>query len=85
MHVVIWRVSDNACSLPNEYLYKLIHPSGYVSDFSIRSATFEGAPNVFPITMMYSQTHHNCSRWSPVPFIRDSSYSNRLPECPCVV
>jgi len=46
------------------------------------SQVLPGAPKVLSGTPRYSQTYHNHSHGTPVPVIRDSSYSEGRPECP---
>ena len=52
--VDIQRVSDNACSPPNEYLYEPRHLLEFVCDFRIGSGTLPGAPNVLLDALMCS-------------------------------
>jgi len=46
------------------------------------SQVLPGAPNVLSGALRYSQTYHNHSLDTPVPVIRDLSYSDGRPECP---
>jgi len=73
--VDIRRVSDNTCSPPNEYLYEPWHLSEFVYDFRIGSLTLRGASKVLSGAPTCSQTYHNHSHGTPVPVIRDPSYS----------
>jgi len=80
--VDIQRVSDNTCSPPNEYLYESWHLSEFVCNVRIGSPTHPGAPKVLSSTPICSQTYHNRSHGTPVPVIRDPSYSKGQLECP---
>jgi len=73
--VDIRRVSDNTCSSPNEYRYEPWHLSEFVCDFRIGWPRLPGAPKVLSGAPTCSQTYHNHSHGTPVPVIRDPSYS----------
>jgi len=60
--VDIQKVSDSACSPPNEYPYEPRHLSEFVCDFRIGSATLPGAPKVLSGALTCSQTYHNHSQ-----------------------
>jgi len=47
-----------------------------------RSLVLPGAPKVLSGALRCSQTYHNHSHSTPVPVIRDPSYSEGRPECP---
>jgi len=76
------RVLDNACSPPNEYPWEPRHLSDCVWDSRVGSVTLPGAPKVLSGTLMSSQSYHNHSHSSPVPVMRDPSYSQGRLECP---
>jgi len=46
------------------------------------SSALPGAPKVLSGTPRCSQTYHNHSHGTPVPVIKDPSYSEGQPECP---
>jgi hypothetical protein len=71
----IWRVSENTCSPPNEYSYKPWHLSEFDCDFRSGLPTIPGAPKVLSGAPTCSQTYHNHFHGTPVPVIRDPSYS----------
>jgi len=73
--VDIRRVSDNTYSPWNEYLYAPRHLLECVCHFSNGAKKLPGAPKVLSGTPTYSQTYHNHSHGTPVPVIRDHSYS----------
>ena len=57
-----WRVSDDTCSPPNEYLYEPRHSSVFVWDFHIGSVRLPGAREVLSGAPRCSQTYHNHSQ-----------------------
>jgi len=71
----IGRVSDNACSPPNESPYDPRHPSEFVCDSQVGSATLPGAPKHLSGALTCSQHYQNHSHRTPVSVIRDPSYS----------
>jgi len=50
-----------------------------------RTQVLHGAPKVLSGAPRCSQTYHNHSHGTPVPVIRDPSYSEGWPECPPMV
>jgi len=80
--VYIRRVSDHACSPLNQYPSEPRHLSEFACDSNVGLATRPGAPKVLSDAPTCSQTYHNQSHGTPVPVIRDPSYSRGRPECP---
>jgi len=80
--VYVQKVSDHARSLLNDYLSEPRHLSEFACESRIGLATFPDAPNVLSGAPTCSQTYHNHSLDTPVPVIRDPSYSQGLLECP---
>jgi len=77
------RVSDNACSPPYDHpSHPRQHLSECVCDSRVGLVTLPGAPKVLSVTLTCSQTYHNHSYGTPVPVIRDPSYSHSRLECP---
>jgi hypothetical protein len=79
---ILWRVAENICCPPNEYLYEPWHLSEFVCDFRIGSLTRSGAPKVLSCAPTCSQTYHIHSHGTPGPVIRDPSYSEGRLEYP---
>jgi len=69
------RVSDNPCSPPNNYPYDPRHVSESVWDSHVGFATLPGAPRGPSGAPTCSLAYHNHSHCTPVPVIRDPSYS----------
>jgi len=80
--IYILRISDNACSPPHNYQSDRRHLSEFVCDSNIGSATAPGAPKVLSGAPTCSHTFHNPSHGTPVPVIRDISYSESQLVCP---
>jgi len=65
----------------NTYCDDLRHLPQFVGDFCVSLVTRWAAPKVLSGALMYSPTYPRHSHGTPVPVIRDSSYSKGWPEC----